>query len=56
MTTSEEVPEELVDAFQVEELEERVEFADWSASAECEATYSGGETSGSCTGTVTVTT
>jgi hypothetical protein len=45
MTTTEEVPEELVDAFQVEELEERVEFGDWSGSASA----SGGcSTGGGC--------
>jgi len=55
MNTSDEVPEELVEEFQVEELEERVEFADWSASAECEGTVnSDGPNSASCSGEVTV--
>jgi len=31
MTIPEEVPGELVDEFQVEELEERVEFAEWGS-------------------------
>jgi len=55
MTIPEEVPGELVDEFQVEELEERVEFADWSASAECEGTVrSDGPNEASCSGEVTV--
>ena len=55
MTTSEEVPGELVEEFQVEELEERVEFADWGASVECEGTVrSDGPNEASCSGKVTV--
>lgn len=50
MTTSEEVPQELVEAFQVQELEERVEFAAWSASCEVSGGYDGedGHVEGTC--------